>query len=363
MQEPNQDQDIAYKQDPRDRWRYLIDFQKPGKVLLSFPNDEVYEIEVSGGNASLRRGFRLKEGNGEESQRGKPDETWQQLGVGKFVFGDREIYPLQVSDTAQGTSFIKLSLDTLLSMSLAFVTFISIPNLEVRGLQEGDRTVTEVIAPEVKVIGTAPLSPGERVEPTSSSSLTLEQVKPPVGLEQWVSASGAESWVRNEVQRHLAQNDTWHNFVAAGLMARLAIPSGTTWQIAEIQEDLAKPRRWIRSLDQEQRMTVEILLAAEVQRLFISLDELHREMACDDPGWQADLVQFCQERDDLEGVRILLNETESGLRMDYVVEAFDSSASKFVRGIPVVLTLHDERLQSVASFDPEAWWVSIIDRG
>jgi hypothetical protein len=207
---------------------------------------------------------------------------------------------------------------------------------------------------------------GFLVSSVLSSLKPLEQIAAP----EWLSwASVPPGWLQRELQHHLEQNDTWHNVVAAGLYARLSPPLNFSSQSAPagaklLEADLARPRNWFRDkLSAGQHESVDLLSMAEVDHLFREIDDLQHEMACDDLDWQRAVLNLCRSRDDLEGVRILLNETEIGPRISEVVESLDSEGSLLLRSVPVALTFRDERLRTVASFDPGAWWVSLVDQG
>lgn len=186
---------------------------------------------------------------------------------------------------------------------------------------------------------------------------SLEVLTPPV--TEWIAADEAR-WLRDEIHARVAQHDTWPSVVAAGMLSRL--PVGFRLERAG---SLAQPRQWARRLTFNQVQTIEVLLAAYVDRLVYRLDELSDEMACDDPGWTADLEEACRMRDDIEGVRVLLSEAATAGHADIgdevteLLTTIDELGTRLVRSLPVRLAIHDERLQHVAILDPGAWWVAL----
>lgn len=197
----------------------------------------------------------------------------------------------------------------------------------------------------------------------------------PINAPEWLHpGSAAAGWLRLALEQHLQQDDSWHNVVAAGLYARFApyvgsggeasVAAARNWQAPAVQTQLALPRNWFRrDLKPQEHETVDLLLMAEIDHLFFEIENLREEMACDHPDWQAGVLELCRARDNIEGVRILFNETTFGPRVTRALEPLDAEATTFLRSIPVKLRLTDERLRSVAEFDAEAWWVSIVDRG
>jgi hypothetical protein len=200
--------------------------------------------------------------------------------------------------------------------------------------------------------------PGRHRVTTGFRVPALEEINPPA--EVWQAASGVvEPWLREQVEQHQQMKSSWHNLVAAGLVARLATSSETGRTPSVIQEDLARPRRWALTLNANQLRTVELLLQAETLRLLADLKDLQRTFECDDPGWQDDLLALCRARDDIEGIRILLNEAHAFERTASV-QVLDQEAMLFMSSLPVTPRLDDERLRVVARFDPDAWWASVV---
>jgi hypothetical protein len=192
------------------------------------------------------------------------------------------------------------------------------------------------------------------------SPAPLAEIRAPVA--GWLAPYHAP-WLRDEIQARLERADAWQDAVAVGLFARFALASDRAGLDPLGQQDLVRPRLWARGLGMAEVQTMALLLRAEVERLLAAVDDLAGTMACDDPRWRADLVELCHGRDDVEGVRLLLNEAGSGAIVTRAVELLDEIGSRFVRSLPVVLTLDDPRLREVARFDHTAWWATLAAAG
>ncbi len=186
------------------------------------------------------------------------------------------------------------------------------------------------------------------------------EIRSPVA--DWIASHHAP-WLRQEIQARLERADHWQHAVAVGLFARHAVPSDRGALDATTQADLVRPRLWAYRLAPAQVQTMALLLRAEVERLLAGVDELAAAMACDDPRWRAELVRLCHGRDDIEGVRILLNQAGAGDAVAPVVDLLDENGASLVRSLPVALSIDDARLREVARFDPTAWWATLAMSG
>jgi hypothetical protein len=165
-------------------------------------------------------------------------------------------------------------------------------------------------------------------------------------------------WLRRAVETRLGQPSPWRQAAAVGLVARLAAPL----RAAPAAADLAGPRRWVRGLGPGQLDALELLLRTEVERLLLAAADLARTMACDDRGWRSALVELCQGRDDVEGVRILLNEAGAGAALAGAIRDLDDAGARLVRSLPVRLRIDDARLREVRALDEAAWWALLARR-
>lgn len=191
-----------------------------------------------------------------------------------------------------------------------------------------------------------------------------------------------DPWLTAEVERLVAQRDSWSAGVAVGLYARVraleraadapagagggtsAAPSAD----AALQRTLERahrvmdspgftaPRRWARSLGAAERSTLEDLGLAELHRLSDRLVALEDAFEPGDSAWQHEFADLCEGRDDLECILFVLRAAGSGEALSEAVAAFDEDAWQFMASLPFDPRLEDERLRRASIIDPGAWW-------
>jgi hypothetical protein len=182
----------------------------------------------------------------------------------------------------------------------------------------------------------------------------LVPVPPPE--PEWLQATH-DAWLRQRIQTCLGVGTSYENAVAAGLALRLERPRpGVDWRVTTVT---SWPHRWMASLSPEARETLRDLAVARVDGLWVTLEELRHTLDPADADWRADLVDWCRERDDLEGVRVLLNWAGHGSRVSMLLAPFDVEAERFMRSIPVVFSFDDEQLRRASVTSPLAWWVRL----
>jgi hypothetical protein len=71
-------------------------------------------------------------------------------------------------------------------------------------------------------------------------------------------------------------------------------------------------------------------------------------------AWRA----LCHERDDLEGVRVLLREAGAGGQLEEALRETDASGRAVRFSWPREVDVDDERLRRAALSNPGAWWGS-----
>ncbi|MBN1548391.1 MAG: hypothetical protein JW902_17205 [Syntrophaceae bacterium] len=211
-----------------------------------------------------------------------------------------------------------------------------------------------VLTSEGETIHVIPVLPRIAVEPFS-------KIESPVG--NWIISIN-DSWLVDEIQRNIDQNDAWCSAVATGLYARfIETPSLSDFVDQTLagrpNEQLVLPRIWARNLSEADCRTIEDLGFAEVDLLSHKVEDLELRLDPEDKIWRGDLLELCERRDDLEGVRILLNETGKADRLSSTIEDLDEEAQLFISSMPVSVRLDNERLARVAKIDPAAWWASL----
>ena len=73
-----------------------------------------------------------------------------------------------------------------------------------------------------------------------------------------------------------------------------------------------------------------------------------------DLTWQA----LCWDRDDVDGIRVLLREAGAGEALTSALRALDETGRAVRFSWPSDVDVHDERLQRISEADPGAWWGS-----
>ena len=143
----------------------------------------------------------------------------------------------------------------------------------------------------------------------------------------------------------------WTETLAAGRIARAIEPGAT--QAATIAM-----RRWPRTLTADQRALIERFAIVQVRGIAARLDRLQTHFgpadASLDLAWQA----LCWDRDDVEGIRVLLREARAGEALTSALRAVDEAGRAVRFSWPSDIDVHDERLQRISEADPGAWWGS-----
>jgi hypothetical protein len=142
----------------------------------------------------------------------------------------------------------------------------------------------------------------------------------------------------------------WDETAAAGRVAR-GIGRGVS------QAATTAARRWTRGLTEDQRTLIERFAIVEAHRIGERLARLQEGLGLDasiDLAWQA----LCWERDDVEGIRVLLYEAGAGRALAAALRAIDDVGRAVRFSWPSDIDVHDDRLQHVSEADPGAWWGS-----
>jgi hypothetical protein len=143
----------------------------------------------------------------------------------------------------------------------------------------------------------------------------------------------------------------WDDTLAAGRIARGVEPGAS--QAATIAA-----RRWTRGLTADQRTLIERFAIVQAHGIAARLDRLQAHFgpadASLDLAWQA----LCWDRDDVEGIRVLLREAGAGQALTAALRAVDEAGRAVRFSWPSDVDVHDERLQRISESDPGAWWGS-----
>ena len=143
----------------------------------------------------------------------------------------------------------------------------------------------------------------------------------------------------------------WDETLAAGRIARAMEPGAS--QAATIAA-----RRWTRGLTADQRTLIERFAIVRAHDIAARLDRLQTHVgpadASLDLAWQA----LCWDRDDVDGIRVLLREAGAGQALTAALRAVDEAGRAVRFSWPSDVDVHDERLQRISEADPGAWWGS-----
>jgi hypothetical protein len=157
----------------------------------------------------------------------------------------------------------------------------------------------------------------------------------------------ADEWLQAAVEQRLSGGGRWSQLAATGLYARLL-------QRGEGHD--ARPFAWALALDESQRRYAEQLAAAAVTILHTALRDLSDTYAPTNITWLDALRDVCWRRDDLEGVRVLLRASGPSDDLDDDLRDLDEAGTTFMRSLPVMPQLDDQRLRRVAERHPAVWW-------
>jgi hypothetical protein len=117
-------------------------------------------------------------------------------------------------------------------------------------------------------------------------------------------------------------------------------------------------RRWLRGFEPGQRALVERFAVVCARTLASRLARLQTTLRPDDDSLEETWAWACWERDDLEGVRVLLREAGAGAALAAALQDADVTGRAVRFSWPSGIDVHDERLQRVSEGDPGAWWGS-----
>jgi hypothetical protein len=142
----------------------------------------------------------------------------------------------------------------------------------------------------------------------------------------------------------------WHATTAAGRVARGFEPEAA-------EADAIPARRWLRSVSVDQRALIERFAIAGARSVAAQLARIQDGHGVDqalDFAWQG----ICWDRDDLEGIGVLLREARTGEALSTALRAVDELGRAVRFSWPTEVDVHDDRLQRVSEADPGAWWGS-----
>jgi hypothetical protein len=183
-------------------------------------------------------------------------------------------------------------------------------------------------------------------------------------LDEWIEA------VMDEELKALASKrlhaDRWVATTVAGMLARLqsaGTESEARTRLAALRAGrdpgpVLKPRLWVRAFPPAQREALERFARVRASSLASRLASLLDRLAPDTPDLVEQWRALCHERDDLEGVRVLLREAAAGADLEAALHEADASGRAVRFSWPREVDVDDERLRRAALSNPAAWWGS-----
>jgi len=148
-----------------------------------------------------------------------------------------------------------------------------------------------------------------------------------------------------------ASASRWEQTQAAGRIARLMRAPGSAGAAVEA-------RRWLRGIEPGPRALIERFAVVCARTLAARLARLQTSLQPDDDSLEETWAWACWERDDLEGLRVLLREAGAGAALGAALQEPDATGRAVRFSWPSGIDVHDERLQRVSEGDPGAWWGS-----
>jgi hypothetical protein len=167
----------------------------------------------------------------------------------------------------------------------------------------------------------------------------------------WPSPAGLDDTGVQIDSGVIQQRSRWDETLAAGRIARGVEPGVS--QAATIAA-----RRWTRGLTADQRTLIERFAIVQARDIAVRLDRLQTHVGPADTSLDLTWQALCWDRDDVEGIRVLLREAGAGEALTAALRAVDESGRAVRFSWPSDVDVHDERLQRISEADPGAWWGS-----
>lgn len=203
----------------------------------------------------------------------------------------------------------------------------------------------------------------------SSDTLRLAAVtrwsSPPI--EDWMLPMN-DAWLQAIVERTLPDADAWTRTALAGTITRLAniettptADAGKADVVGALLRDMARspamaPRAWARALDRAALAAIEEHAHRRATALELDLEDLRVALPQDAREAGTRWTHLCHRRDELESIRVLLREADTGLRLEESLQGTDRAGRALRLTLEAVAADDDERLRRVALGDPSAWW-------
>lgn len=263
-------------------------------------------------------------------------------------------------------------------------------------LLAGQGVLLRMPSSEGIVIGPEPPWTLEYVSGSEIRFLTPPAIEAPL---RELSDACPDHWLAKELQTRLQIDHSWEHVVAMGMYRRLlSPPQGQDLQVtaealllgepSEFWASLDRPSLWIRSLSPEELNKIQSLTETAIEFLEFDLRELQEDIRSNQAPRREKqslkgLLRLCHDRDDVEGVQLLLSEVGKAQSLEAALEPIDRVGRTFMKELteraglasaeqgdalepqagdvrfPLQLPVDDERLSRVLLRDPDAWWAQL----
>lgn len=193
---------------------------------------------------------------------------------------------------------------------------------------------------------------GEGTEPAQ-----WREQRPPIA--DWTRAVRVP-WLRAELESRSGARFR-DALSLAGLYTRFQAPDPGAWKSAPDARARARlvpggeARDWARRLREPAATAAESVALDAARALRAALDRFH-ETTRGEAGWRERWRRLCLQRDDLEGMRVLLREAGRDAALDETLREVDAFARSVSASNPPLRAPVDERLSTAATASPFAWW-------
>jgi hypothetical protein len=283
--------------------------------------------------------------------------------------------PLHVRSDVLHTVGIRASFDPV-TQRMTFTApgdlpFAIEPGLSGQGAGAGEQSVPTdgqreflIASPDGVPLASARFDTG-RVE------FALVRAWPAPPLADWRVKAGDAEWalLAEEFARGGTPLTRWQAVVIAGRLARMSRPADahaalqamlTGTRASQAADAMTQARTWPRTLTPLQLSAIERAAVVKAHELTLALTQWHELLAPDVCDIDITARFAFLDRDDLEGVRVLLREADAdaGAALAAALDEVDGHGRALRFSWPAEIDVHDERLQRIAEADPTAWWGS-----
>lgn len=210
-----------------------------------------------------------------------------------------------------------------------------------------------------------PLVVGDVSGDTLSLAAVTRWSLPPI--ENWMLPMN-DAWLQSIVERTLPDADAWTRTALAGTITRLAAvdtaPADDAVEADAVTALLRRvarspamaPRAWARALERDALAAIEEHAHRRATALALDLEDLRVALPSDAREASDRWTDLCHRRDELESIRVLLREADTGARLEACLQDTDRAGRAVRLTLEAVAAQDDERLRRVAIGDPSAWW-------